>query len=118
MITRVLRSAAAVLMLATAACGDDDPSGPQSGTITVRMQATSFSPATVSITVGSTVRWINDLAIAHTITPDNTAQAGVWQTQNIAATANAQFSHPFVTAGTFNYQCTIHPGMTGRVTVQ
>lgn len=118
MIRRILQSAVAVLVLSTAACGDDDPSGPLSGTVTVRMGATSFSPANVTITQGSTVRWVNDQAIAHTITPNNPAQAGAWTSQNIAATTNAQFSHTFTTTGTYPYHCNLHSGMTGNITVQ
>lgn len=30
---------------------------------------------------------------------------------------NQVFQHTFATAGTFNYQCTIHPQMVGTVTV-
>ncbi len=31
--------------------------------------------------------------------------------------ANGQFPHTFASAGTFNYRCTRHSGMTGSVTV-
>jgi plastocyanin len=31
---------------------------------------------------------------------------------------NTTIAVTFATAGTFPYQCTIHPGMTGTVTVQ
>jgi plastocyanin len=108
----------AALALALSACGGDDPAGTNNNTREIRMQATAFSPSDVTIARGLTVRWVNDQAIAHTITPSNLQQAGVWATQNIPATQGANFSHAFNTAGVFNYTCTLHVGMTGRITVQ
>ncbi len=108
----------AALGLALSACGGDDPAGTNNNTREIRMQATAFSPADVTINRGVTVRWVNDQAIAHTITPNNLQQAGVWPTQNIAATTGVAFAHRFNSAGVFNYTCTLHVGMTGRITVQ
>lgn len=84
----------------------------------VTMEASSFSPSTVTIATGGTVRWVNAAAIAHTVTPGNTSQAGVWASQNIPAQTGASFSHTFGTAGTFEYSCQLHSGMTGTVRVQ
>ena len=109
-------AAVMVLALAVGSCGDDDPAGPT--TREIRMQATAFNPNDVTISAGTTVRWVNDQPIAHTITPNNPAQAGVWVTQNIAATAGASFTHRFNSTGVFNYTCTLHAGMTGRINVQ
>jgi len=106
----------AILMLA--ACGSDDPSGPATGTTTVRMTATTFSPADVSVARGATVRWVNDAAIAHTITPTAPTQAGVWSNVQVPATQSFTFSHRFDAAGTFDYFCALHAGMTGRIRVQ
>jgi plastocyanin len=116
LISKVLYSVAAVLVLGTTACSDDS-SGPASG-ITVNMQASSFSPTNLSVPTGATVIWRNQTATAHNITPDNPTQPGVWTATNIDATLGAQFNHNFSTAGVFNYHCTIHAGMTGTITVQ
>ena len=104
------------LGLALGACGDDEPTG-NTTTREIRMLATTFNPSDVTINRGVTVRWVNDQAIAHNITPSNPQQAGVWTAQNIPATAGASFSFTLNTAGVFNYSCTIHAGMTGRITV-
>jgi plastocyanin len=86
-------------------------------TVQVDLQATTFSPSNVTITKGSTIKWVNQTASAHTITPNNAAQAGVWPAQNISGTGT-EFSHTFDEAGAFPYRCTIHSGMTGTITVQ
>ena len=73
----------------------------------------SFSPASVSVSVGDTVTWTNnDAGIPHTVTSDT---AGVFDsgTMNTGAT----FAKTFTTAGTFTYHCNIHPSMTGTVVV-
>ena len=36
---------------------------------------------------------------------------------NLPSSGNT-YSHMFNTAGTFNYHCTIHPGMNGSIVVQ
>lgn len=71
-----------------------------------------FTPPTVTLAVGETVHWTNTTDTAHTVTSDSgTALAS----SQIAA--GATFSHTFSTTGTFAYHCTIHPYMTGQVTV-
>jgi plastocyanin len=85
--------------------------------VDVQLLASSFSPADVTVARGGTVRWVNAGDVAHTITPANAGQAGVWQNQNVPAQQNFAFSHTFPTAGTFNYSCTLHVGMTGVVRV-
>ena len=105
--------AASVLLLS--ACSDS--SGPDDVT-TVTMNSATFSPSDVTISVGESVRWVNGQAIAHTITPANPQQAGVWAAQNVPATSGFAFQARMNTAGTFNYSCTLHSGMTGRVIVQ
>ena len=109
-----LHALAASVLLASA-CSDS--SGPDDVT-TVTMNAATFSPSDVTISVGESVRWVNGQAIAHTITPANPQQPGVWAAQNVPATTGFAFQARMNTAGTFNYSCTLHAGMTGRVIVQ
>ena len=81
---------------------------------TVEMSGMSFSPATITVAVGTTVTWKNTDGIAHTSTSDT----GVWDTGNIPAGGSKTTT--FNTAGTFPYQCTYHAtmGMRGTVVVQ
>lgn len=70
----------------------------------------SFNPGDVRIAVGGTVEWT--FATLHNVT------FGSNPPSNIPNTSNGTVSRTFPTAGTFNYECTIHPGMNGRVIVQ
>jgi plastocyanin len=57
------------------------------------------------------VKWTNNDAIAHTVT----SNTGAFDSGNMAA--GATYSYTFSTAGTYNYHCTYHSGMTGTVMV-
>jgi plastocyanin len=85
---------------------------PSSSGTSVSIVNMSFSPANLTVAVGSTVKWTNNDAMAHTVTSDN----GSFDSGNIAA--GASYSRMFSTVGTFSYHCTIHPGMTGTITVK
>ena len=71
----------------------------------------SFSPATVSVPVGTTVRWTNRDDIPHTVVcEDRTFKSPVLDTDGV-------FSRQFAATGAFKYFCSIHPRMTGTVVV-
>jgi len=77
----------------------------------VAISGSSFSPANVTVTVGDTVTWTNSDQLSHTATAD----AGAFDT---GALGNGQSgSATFATAGSFPYHCSIHPDMTGTITV-
>ncbi|HET9457530.1 MAG TPA: cupredoxin family copper-binding protein [Candidatus Limnocylindrales bacterium] len=78
----------------------------------VAISGFSFSPGSVTIAVGDTVTWTNSDVQAHTATADD----GSWDTGTLANGASGTIT--FSTAGTFAYECSIHPEMTGTVTVQ
>lgn len=78
----------------------------------VTIDGFAFDPAGLTINVGDTVTWTNDDDVAHTATADG----GGFDTGNIAA--NASDGVTFDQAGTFAYHCTIHPQMTGTITVR
>jgi plastocyanin len=77
---------------------------------------TTFSPDVVTVNVGGTVTWKFTLEAyeIHNVTFD--PATGV--PANIPDTPNGSVSRTFGTVGTFNYQCTRHAGMTGKVVVQ
>jgi plastocyanin len=78
----------------------------------VAISGFSFSPKSVTVTVGDTVTWTNSDAQSHTATADD----GSWDTDNIANGTSKSIT--FSTAGTFAYHCSIHPAMTGTVVVE
>jgi plastocyanin len=71
----------------------------------------AFSPAAITVTVGSTVVWTNNDSVQHDITFDGGGIASSVLNQNDT------FSHTFPTAGTYHYTCSIHPFMHGTVIV-
>lgn len=112
--------AAAALVLACAACssdGDDttttaaDAGGDAEAAVSIDDFA--FAPADVTVAAGTTVTWTNDDAgLPHTTTAgDATWNSGTLQPGDT-------FAFTFDTAGTFEYMCTIHPSMSGTVTVE
>jgi plastocyanin len=84
--------------------------------------ANKFSPAALTVAVGTTVIWQNDTGTLHNVTWDDaTARAAAQQgdgTGNIDQFSTGTHTRKFNTAGTYGFQCTIHPGMTGTLTVQ
>ena len=84
-----------------------------SATAAVTATASStFDPRTVAVSRTGTVTWTFNLL--HNVTFATATGAP----QNIADQATGTAQRQFNTAGTFNYQCTIHPGMNGTVVVQ
>ena len=107
----------AVLILGFSGCSKDDDDdngggGGNQGPNEVWMQSNSFSPQNLTVNAGTTVVWTNKDGTAHTVTSDT----GVFGSGNLGN--NATFSFMFATAGSFQYHCTLHPGMTGTITVQ
>jgi plastocyanin len=85
---------------------------PASSGNTVSIVNMSFSPANLSVSAGTAVTWTNNDAMTHTVTSDG----GIFDSGNLAA--GKTYSRVFATAGSYPYHCTIHPGMTGTVTVK
>ncbi|HET6228720.1 MAG TPA: carboxypeptidase regulatory-like domain-containing protein [Longimicrobiaceae bacterium] len=83
----------------------------------IHIGAQDFSPPDKTVSVGATVRWINDTPTAHTITNNVAGQAGAWASHDISGSGTT-FTHTFTTAGVYDYHCTVHAGMTGRIAVQ
>lgn len=71
----------------------------------------AFSPNTATINVNDTVTW-NWVGSPHSSTSDT----GEWDS-GIFSAPHA-FSRTFTAAGTFPFHCTVHPFMTGTITVQ
>lgn len=83
----------------------------QAATLDVSIVGFAFSPASVNISAGDTVRWTEMDGAFHTTTSDT----GLWDSGSLPL--NGMFSFMFNSAGTYPYYCTAHPYMTGSVTV-
>ena len=73
----------------------------------------SFSPKTFTVAVGATVTWTNHDSVPHVVTSahDRFKKSPVLKT-------GQRFSNTFAAAGTYSYFCSIHPRMTGEITVK
>jgi len=78
---------------------------------TVQMSNTSFQPQTIDVKVGETVTFVNKDEIAHTATAEDKSF------DSKTMEAGATFSFKPTKAGTIDYVCLFHPGMTGTINV-
>ncbi|MGH2585000.1 MAG: cytochrome P460 family protein [Dehalococcoidia bacterium] len=76
------------------------------------VQAYTFLPDTITVPAGTTVTWINNDVVPHTVT----AGDGSWDSGKMLY--GFSFSQRFDTPGTFQFNCSIHPVMTGQVVVE
>ena len=127
----------ACLALTLVACGgDDDDDGASSGGATTTEQtdtgsappanaseavevdipSISFDPASVTVKVGTTVKWTNSDDLPHTVTKTD-GPGEDFDSGNMDA-GGAEFEHTFEEKGKFDYVCQIHPGQEGSVTVE
>lgn len=81
------------------------------GDHTIQIVDFAFSPATLTIQVGDTVTWTNADAVVHTAT----AGSGAFDSGDLAQ--GESYSVTFTAPGTYDYLCTPHPDMTGRIVV-
>jgi plastocyanin len=122
---RRITIAAACLALALAACGggssnksNTSSSGSSStpaasgNTVTVDMKNIQFSPKDVTVKVGQTVKWVNQDTVDHNVT----AKTGASFKSDLFGNG-ASYEWKADKAGTVQYVCTVHPGMTGTLTV-
>ena len=99
-----------ILPLIGVACGggDDGDSGAPATPGEVLALDNYFEPETIKVSVGDTVTWVFKGAVQH-----NVKGSGLDSGNKKSGT----YEHTFNTSGTFKYQCTIHPGMKGKVEV-
>ena len=100
-------------------CNEDDSTSGNTnpGANEIFMENTAFTPANKTISVGTTLTWRNRDGFAHTVTSGTPGSpSGVFDSGNLGS--GGSFSFTFNSAGTFNYFCSLHPSMTGTITVQ
>jgi plastocyanin len=71
-----------------------------------------FTPTEINVEVGDTVIWTNNDSTKHTVT---SVAAGGLNSGELAP--GESYQKTFTESGTFEYKCSIHPSMTGRVVV-
>lgn len=79
-----------------------------------------FTPASRTVTVGSIVSWEWNTCSGDVYTGQQCASHNVTFDDGVASPTQDQgsYSRTFTAAGTYTYHCTVHPQMTGTITVQ
>jgi len=72
----------------------------------------AFSPASITVPAGTKVTWTNNDSAPHTVTSNTDAfESG-------SLSRGGTFSFTFAQKGTYEYHCSPHPSMNGKVIVE
>jgi plastocyanin len=113
--TRLLPLVLAAVALAAAGCGSSSSSsssGSSKPGTEVHMQNIAFSPKTLTVKLGKTVKWTNDDTAAHNVVADSGAS---FRSKDFRM--GGTYSYTPTKAGTIKYECTLHPGMDAELVV-
>jgi len=102
-------TALAVAALAAGALASQGAPAADAG---VQIDQYAFLPQRITVKPGTTVTWTNDDDAPHTIA----SSAKVFKSRPLDT--GDKFSFTFTTPGTYAYFCSVHPQMTGTVTVE
>ncbi len=81
-------------------------------TATIQIDNFAFSPTALAVTAGTTVTWKNADDSPHRIAAKNGAYSSA------ALDTDDSYSHTFATPGVYQYFCSIHPYMVGKIVVK
>src|SRR5262245_32816344 len=85
--------------------------GPSADPQSVVIDNFSFAPAAATVPAGATITWVNHDDVPHVVmSTDKKFKSPVLDTDE-------KFSHSFDAPGTYEYFCSLHPRMTGRIVV-
>jgi plastocyanin len=97
--------------LAASGCASEDPvdRGGSADGATIAVSDYQFDPADTTVQVGDEVTWVWDGQAQHNVVGEGFQSADQ---------SSGSFEHTFEQPGTYEYACTIHPGMDGSVVVE
>ena len=82
------------------------------GATSVNIDNFTFSPPTITVAAGTTVKWTNNDDIPHTVR----AVDGSFHSK--AMDTDDSYAFTFAKPGVYSYFCSIHPKMVGKVVVK
>lgn len=96
------------------------------GVPTVHMSAANFTQSSITISKGSKLLLVDDVAVIHILakgswqhgTARPADESGAPKVSNVQVNGNSTEIGPFTTAGTYHIYCTIHEGMNLTIIVQ
>lgn len=98
--------------------GNPDPPQNEQGENEVWMVGNSFNVSNLEVSAGTTVTWTNNSNVNHTVTSGTRGdddEGELFDSGSIPP--GGQFSFTFEDAGTYDYFCAFHAGMSAEVTV-
>jgi plastocyanin len=90
-------------LMLSASAGAEDQS--------ITIQNYTFAPNKLTVVAGTKVTWVNHDQVPHTVVEKDK------QFRSSALDTNDRYSFTFNTPGVYQYFCTLHPTMTGAITV-
>jgi plastocyanin len=114
MSTRVAVLCLATCLTAIVICagrGSAIAAPPQEKAAAIKIDNFSFGPSTLTVPVGTMVTWTNQDDLPHTVV----SAEKVFQSK--ALDTGDKFSFTFSKPGTYDYFCSMHPRMTGKIVV-
>jgi plastocyanin len=107
-------AALAIAAVVMAGCGGDEGGDGNAAAVTgvteVAAKDNEFTPPAIQVTAGTTVTWtFDDRFVPHDVTGDGFTSGDPRR--------GGSFTHTFDRPGTYDYRCTLHDGMEGRVVV-
>jgi plastocyanin len=78
----------------------------------IKIDNFTFGPTNLTVASGTTVTWINNDDVPHTVVSDDK----VFRSK--ALDTDDKFSYTFTKPGTYNYFCSVHPKMTAKIVVK
>lgn len=108
---RILLCAFLTPSLVTAALAAPQ-AGREANSPLVHIDNFTFSPQEITISRGGTITWVNDDDIPHALAESNKAF------RSKAMDTEEEFSFTFNKPGTYEYFCSLHPHMQGKVIVR
>ena len=75
------------------------------------MSGLTFNPNILTVAPGTTVTWVNNESVTHTVTSDSSK----FDSGNMVK--GDEFNFTFANAGVYPYHCNFHPNMTGKIIV-
>jgi len=103
---------AAVLAFVTALAFVPGAGAADARTHTIAMDGTTFTPETLTVKKGDRVTWVNKDPFPHTAT----AASKAFESKSVAP--GKSWSYTASKPGTFDYVCSFHPTMKGKLVVE
>ncbi len=76
----------------------------------VTIQGFAFTPQVLEVKIGTTVTWTNNDTVLHVV------KSSLFESPQLSQ--GQTFQYTFNQAGTYDYNCSIHPMMKGQIIVQ